>query len=226
MDRFSREYFGVLDQAHSGIAGISSQIIEHDSFRDVVPDFFTLLFHVIRATTPVLQYAFDQTALDAKGGGFGAVLHDFYGLKIKEESGHDVMLAKDLERLGRSRQELERELPPASIVSLVGSQYYLITFCHPAVYLGYVGLLEGYPIEGKHLQELVRRSGLPEETWSTYRVHGELDPWHREELEGILDQVPADPGLRSMIITNGLRSGEFYCQALEEILAKLKGQRA
>jgi hypothetical protein len=99
---------------------------------------------------------------------------------------------------------------------------YLIDCFHPGALLGYLGLLEGYPPQPEHVEELIRRSGAPAHAWSTYRLHGELDPWHREELEAMLDQMPErDGALRQAIIVNGVRVGEAYCRTLEKLWSRM-----
>jgi hypothetical protein len=218
MRRFSDEYFAHLDHVRDGIAGISAQIIENDSLGRILPEWLAMLFHITRATTPVLHHALDRTQRYDTEDAFIRALRAFYETKLREEAGHELLLLKDLERLGRPRAQVEALLAPANVTAMVGSQYYLIDFCHPAAYLGYIGLLEGYPAKPEQLEDLIRRSGIPREAWSTYKLHAEVDPWHREELEEILNQIPEnETRLRQAILANGIRSGEFYYQALEAL---------
>ena len=221
-ERFSSEVFAHLDVARDGIDAVSSQLTGSEAFPRLLTDWFCLLYDVIRATTPVLDHI--QRRLDAlPADELTTRLRDFYLLKSTEEHGHDEMLVADLERLGVSRQDLARRVPSAPVAALVGSQYYYIDYVHPAAYLGYISLLEGYPAKTDHLENLIERSGAPPEAWSTYRMHAEVDVWHRQEIAEFLDQMPPDPVIRKVIITNGLRSAELYCQALEELVARAAG---
>lgn len=223
MGSFSREYFELLDTVHDGIAGVSAEIVDHDAFPRVVPEWMLMLHQIIRGSTPMLAFARDQLDRYDPADPFIGTLRAFYETKIIEEDGHDTMLLKDLELIGTPREHVEQQLPPASISAMVGSQYYLTAFYHPAALLGYLGLLEGYPAPPEHVDELIRRSGVPAEAWSTYRMHAEVDPWHRQELEEILDQVPErETAIRQAIIANGVRTGEFYCQALEALLGRMR----
>jgi hypothetical protein len=132
----------------------------------------------------------------------------------------------DLERIGVPRAQVMARLPSASITAMVGSQYYLIDFVHPAAFLGYLALLEGYPHKPDKLERLMARTDLPAAAWSTYKLHADVDPWHREEIVEILDQVPADAALRRAIIANGLRTADWHCQALEQLAATAAAERA
>lgn len=218
-ERYSAELFSHLDVVRDGIEVVSAELVEAESFPRMVPDWFGTLWDIIRATIPVLKHA--VRALDGHpDDDFTRALRQFYTLKLDEESGHDDMLVADLGRLGVTREELSRRIPSAAVTAMVGSQYYFIDYVHPAAYLGYVGLLEGYPAPTDQLDNLIARSGTPPEAWSTYRMHAEVDTWHRQELEAIVDLVPADASIRRAIVTNGLRAGEFYCQALEELVAR------
>ena len=222
MRRFSEELFEILDTARDGIAGVSAQIVDHVSFPKAVPEWLGMLFHVVRATTPVINRAVLRAEEHGVIDPFGHTLRDFYKLKLKEETGHDVMFCKDLALVGISELDLEREMPPAGVVALVGSQYYLMDFCHPGAYLGYLALLEGYPMAAEQLERLIERSGIPAKAWSTYRMHAQVDVHHRRELEEVLDNVREDDThLRNLVIANGLRSAEYLCQSLEGILDNL-----
>jgi hypothetical protein len=224
--RFSTEVFAHLDVARDGIDAVSSELTASDAFPRLLADWFCILWDVIRATTPVLGHC--QRRLDTmpQDDEFNGVLRDFYLLKLTEEHDHDQMLVGDLGRLGVAREQLQQRIPPAPIAAMVGSQYYYIDYVHPAAYLGYVGLLEAYPAKLDQLENLIERSGAPPEAWSTYRMHAEVDAWHREELAEILDRVPPDPTIRKSILSNGLRTGEFYCQALEQLLARARESSA
>lgn len=216
--RFSREYFSTLDRTRPPLMEVSAQIASHPRLALIVAEWFVMLFHVIRATTPLLTRARDASCLYGEGP-FEIALRSFYERKLKEEAGHDTMLVADAQHLGRSPEQLHSSLPLTAVAAMVGSQYYLIDYIHPAAYLGYVGLLEGYPMTPKQIDFLVERSGTPPQAWSTMRMHSEVDGSHREGLEEILDRVPAnEPRVRMSIILNGLRSAEFQRCALQSLL--------
>jgi hypothetical protein len=214
---FAHEYFSFLDTAHAGIAGASSAVLD-GKFPDRLERWLRILYGVIRATTPLLQFCL-RTLERFPPDEFIQLLRGYMRHRLEDEADHDSMLLDDLAKVGISKASLDEELPPAAIVAMVGSQYYLVDQFHPAVHLGYIGLLEGYPPQLQDVALLVDKSGAPSEAWSTYRLHAELDPDHRRELVKILDAVPAQAWLRRAIIANGIRCAEHYCQALEEIAA-------
>jgi hypothetical protein len=224
MTRFSEDYFSYTDSSMRAIAAVCSDLGRAEVFPTIVPQWLTLWWQVTRATTPVLTHAIRRLESAHPADDFHKGLAAFYAHKIDEESGHDELLVKDLDVLGVTREALSQTLPAAPVAALIGSQYYLIDFYHPAAYLGFIGLLEGYPLTPAQLAEVVKASGAPEQAWSTYRLHMEVDPWHREEIMGMLDRIPEDPSLRGAIVANGVRTADFYYQALEQLLSRARKQ--
>ena len=216
-DAFARSFFSILDAAYDGVRGVSSEIQNRGLLPAVTESWFRMQYGVIQATTPLLRFAVD--ALDRRpSDAFSETLRAFYAEKLEDEAGHEKLLLADCERLGISEKSLVDELTPSPITALVGSQYYVLAYHHPAVHLGYIGLLEGYAPSVDDARKLAKASGAPEEAFSTLHLHAEVDLDHRRSLEAILDAVPDDPALRRAIVANGLRSAEFYCQALEGLL--------
>jgi hypothetical protein len=217
MVRFSEEFQSHTADSLRGLGVVSSQLADPGVLPSVLKPWFTMLWHAIRATTPLFNYTLARLST-CPDDDFHRALADFYRHKIEEESGHDQMMLNDLVRLGASSEELHRTLAPAPIAAMIGSQYYLIDCAHPCAYLGYLALVEGNPLPLPALAQIEQASQAPQEAWSTYRLHAEVDPWHRDEINEMLDRVPNDRFLRGTIISNALRSAEYYCQALEELL--------
>ena len=217
--KFADEVFATLDAAHGELASVSGRLMAHEAFPAIMREWFVSLFHIIRATTPLLTLA-AQTRPDSPAP-WEVTLQAFYRHKLEEEAGHDTMLAKDLEHLGHTPEAIAAGLglPSAAITAMVGSQYYLIEYVHPAAYLGYMGALEGYQGSAEQVEELARRSGLPSKAFSTHRLHAQADIWHRDELEQMLEEVPPGP-VRQAIIANGVRTVGFHRMALLELGAK------
>jgi len=218
MSSFSNSYFSTMDAAHQGIVGVSSRIQEEGLFRAILPDWFASLWHVIRATEPMLQRCADRLEATEQDE-FERRLLAYFHHKLEDEADHGAWLLADLEHVGMSRESLDRTLPAAPIVAMVGSQSYWIDYVHPAVYLGYIGLLEGYTATPEGVEAVIRGSGAPREAFSTYEFHATEDIEHRKDLERILDAVPEDEFLRRALVANGIRCSAYYCQALEGMLA-------
>jgi hypothetical protein len=171
----------------------------------------------INSTLPLLRFALQHLETVQKDQ-FTQTLRDYYHLKLQDEADHDDWIVSDLERLGVTKEALQRWLPPAAMTAMLGSQYYLIAHYHPGAYLGYIGLVEGFSPSTEQIRNLIVESKAPEEAFSTYKIHAELDVEHRKEFKRVLDAVPDNPGLREAILANGIRSGEFSCQAIEGLL--------
>lgn len=216
---FSDQFFKTLDAAHAGVVGVSARIQEEAQLPAILPEWFAALWHVIRATETTLRRCVERLEACA-GDTFEQGLLAFYRHKLVDEADHDAWLLADLAHVGMTRASLDRTLPAAPITALVGSQSYLIDYVHPAAYLGYLCLLEGYMMDAPQLETLVRESGAPREAFATVAFHATEDILHRKDLERILAAVPEDAFLRRAILANGIRCTAFVCQALEDMLAR------
>jgi hypothetical protein len=222
---FSDPFFSTLDAAHRGIVGVGAEIQMEARLPAILPEWFTALWHVIRATEPTLQRCVARLE-SCQGDAFEQDLLAFYRHKLVDEADHGVWLLADLEHLGMTRASLDRTLPAAPITALVGSQTYWIDYVHPAAYLGYMALLEGYMPDPSQLEMLIETSGAPREAFATVAFHATEDIGHRKDLERILDAVPQDAFLREVILANGIRCADYFCQALEGMLARARAREA
>ena len=59
---FSGDLFATLDLARDGVDAVSSELCGSDDFPRLLPEWFSILWDVIRATTPVLQRAIGSRA--------------------------------------------------------------------------------------------------------------------------------------------------------------------
>ena len=168
---------------------------------------------------PLTRTALEATAaLD--GDPLAPPLAAYLELHVDEELGHDETLLDDLELLGLSRETVRERMPPLSVAELVGAQYYWILHHHPVAFLGYVGVMEGYPPTEELIEELVRRAGLPREAFQTFAEHGELDPGHRDHLDRTLDALPLNERHEQVIGASAIATVALATRALEERLAE------
>lgn len=166
---------------------------------------------------PLTRAALDAAvALD--GDPLAAPLAGYLELHIDEELGHDETLLDDLGLLGRPREAVLERMPPPSVASLVGAQYYWIGHHHPVAFLGYVGVMEGYPPTGELIGTLVERTGFPREAFRTFAEHGELDPGHRDHLDRTLDALPLSERHEQVIGASAIATVALATRALEELL--------
>lgn len=221
MDSFSRDYFSTMDQAHPGIVGISSQIQQEGWLPEILPEWFAALWHVIRATEPMLQRCADR-------------LESYEDDPFIERYAHTSTTSSKTKRIterGCWRTSImwvwiatlsitsspRHPSPRWWAASPTGSSSSI-----PAVYLGYIGLLEGYTASLDQVETVIESSGAPHAAFATYEFHQTKDIEHRKDLERILDAVPEDAFLRQAIVANGIRCTAYYCQALEGMLASAR----
>ena len=181
------------------------------------PEYLVVQHQIIRATVPLTRLALDRAnELGDDPAGLAAYLE----LHVDEEFGHDETLLDDLVLLGRERGEVLERMPSPAVASLVGAQYYWIRHHHPVAFLGYVGVMEGYPPTDELVELLVARTGFPREAFRTFFEHGELDPGHRDHLDRTLDALPLTEQHEQMIGASAIATVGLATTALEELLAE------
>lgn len=147
----------------------------------------TFMHQVMKASIPLMQEA---AALADKP------LRNYLLSHIEEEHGHVEWLGEDLKAYGVNVDEIA---PIRRAVAMAGSQYYLIKHVSPYCLLGYMAVLEGFPVsldvvdvvEGLHGKQLFR----------TLRYHCEHDLEHRKELFRFIDANPQPEIMGSAIQT-------------------------
>jgi hypothetical protein len=147
-----------------------------------------------------------------------APLARFLELHVDEELGHDETLLDDLALLDHARDAVLERMPSPAVASLVGAQYYWIFHHHPIAFLGYVGVMEGYPPTDELVNTLVERTGFPREAFRTFSEHGELDPGHRDHLDRTLDALPLTERHEQVIGGAAIGTVALATHVLEELL--------
>jgi hypothetical protein len=137
---------------------------------------------------------------------------------IPEELHHDEWLLADLETLGIGRNDVLARTPSTTVAALVGAQYYYVLHHHPVALLGYISLLEGYPPSPELVDELAAATGYDEDAFRTLRLHAELDPGHRDELDATLDELPLTPEQGSAIGLSAMFSVDGLARSIDEVI--------
>jgi len=181
------------------------------------PEYLVVQHQIIRATVPLTRVGLDRAnELGDDPAGLAAYLE----LHVDEEFGQDETLLDDLVLLGLERGEVLERMPSPAVASLVGAQYYWILHHHPVAFLGYVGVMEGYPPTDELVELLVARTGFPREAFRTFSEHGELDPGHRDHLDRTLDALPLTERHEQVIGASAIATVGLATTALEELLAE------
>lgn len=164
---------------------------------------------------PLTRVALDRTqALGDDPAGLAAYLE----LHVDEELGHDETLLDDLALLGLEREDVLARMPSSAVANLVGAQYYWVLHHHPVAFLGYVGVMEGYPPTDELVELLLERTGFPREAFTTFAEHGELDPGHRDHLDRTLDALPLTEQHEQVIAASALATVALATRAVEEVM--------
>ena len=80
--------------------------------------------------------------------------------------------------------------------------------------------MEGYPPTPELIDELVERSGPPRAAFTTYLEHAELDPGHRDRLDGTIDALPLDERHEQALGISAIATAALAARSLEELLAE------
>jgi Iron-containing redox enzyme len=193
----------------------------HDSrLRELWPEYLVVQHQIIRATVPLTDAALEQTRALPADDPLATPLAEYLVEHVDEERGHDETLLDDLTVLGVNREDVLARMPSPAVAALVGSQYYWLLHHHPVTFLGFVGVMEGYPPPAELVELLIERTGFPREAFGTFAEHGELDPGHRDHLDRTLDALPLAPEHETAIGVSALATLPLATRVLEELLGR------
>jgi hypothetical protein len=207
-----------LDLLLPGMSRTGSRLWNHPDLANIYPRYMVAIHSMIRASVPLMEAALSvtrQAYVDMPGG---RALEAYYAKHIPEEMWHDEWVLDDLERIGFARTIAIEHVPSPTVAAMVGSQYYYIRHVHPAVLLGYIGVLEGYPPAEELARTASEKTGYPIEAFRTLRKHAHLDPHHRDDLDAAYDAMPFGPELHALIRANAMRTLGYLVAMVEEIL--------
>jgi hypothetical protein len=134
---------------------------------------------------------------------------------LKEETGHDGWLLKDLQKQGTSPAEFQQH--PAG-AALIKSQYYQIQFEHPITLCGYSQFLEYLSVVvAAEIAERVEKKFGPQ-TAIFLKGHAAVDVEHAEDGWKMLVNLPAE--LEARVLENLYMSATLYVQMLGDLKSK------
>jgi hypothetical protein len=208
---------GTLAPFLPGLSRAGARFWGHQDLRLLYPRYLVALHTVIRASVPLMRMAHDVISARHLDLPWGPPLAAYLYGHIGEEMGHDDWLLEDLDRLGVPPAAVTGHVPSPVVAAMVGAQYYHIHHVHPAVLLGYIAVLEGYPPSDDLVKIAAERTGYPITAFRTLRKHAHLDPGHCRDLDAALDTIPLDATLYAMIRANALATLHYLIQLLTEI---------
>jgi len=212
--RFRRK----LELVIAPFAEACARLVDHPNVSELWPEYLVVQHQIIRATVPLTRAALERARRLDGDDPVAAPLAHYLELHVDEELGHDETLLDDLALLDRGREAVLEPMPSPGVASLVGAQYYWIIHHHPIAFLGYVGVMEGYPPTDELVNTLVERTGFPREAFRTFSEHGELDPGHRDHLDRTLEALPLTERHEQVIGAAAIATVALATRVLEELL--------
>ena len=186
--------------------------------RELTITFLILLHQIMRASVPLMQCAAERCDQLDGTDRLVPLLGRYYRHHISEELNHDTWALEDLKTAGCDPERVLSITPSVEVARLVGTQYYWVQHHHPLMLLGYIAVLEAFPPADSKIDEIRDRSGLPESTFRTLRIHGDLDPTHSAEIDQTFNALPLDQKHLEMVGLSVLHS----CEALAASVRALR----
>lgn len=133
---------------------------------------------------------------------------------LGEESRHDLLVLKDIERLGFRMDQFEES---AMTQGFYQSQYFRIQFEGATSLLGYILFLEAMAVHwGKNSYEQIK--DCHKNSVLFLKVHAEEDPHHVENAIGAI--LKLSPKEQETIVRNMHFTHEMYCEMLHGMIKK------
>jgi len=171
---------------------------------------------VARATVPLMQAVVKQ-AQQQPHDPISAPLIKYMTRHIAEETDHDQWYANDLETLGISREEVFSRMPPPNVAALVGSQYYWLQHHHPVAFMGYIACLEVYHPTAEYVENLIEKSGLPAEGFSTIMKHAVIDAQHSQDIIETLNALPLTEEQYKIVEMSAFQTFRYVALVMEDV---------
>jgi hypothetical protein len=136
------------------------------------------IWHIIRASENLLACAIERSE---------GRLQEYYVQHLKEERGHADWLREDLLTVDL---DITKTTAPIEAVVIVGSVYYMIFHVDACALLGYMKVLESWPLEHEKLRILAGK--YPASLLRTVKYHAEHDPDHLKDLQKQIEVLNLD----------------------------------
>lgn len=161
------------------------------SDRRTIVDNLVFAYHLILASGPMLKFGAAKVA--------PGTYRDFLVEHAEEENDHAEWLATDFHNAGESLQNLGLQCDAAYVA---GAQYYLTFHVSPYALLGYMLVLECFPMQEHEVRALEVLHG--QALFTTLRYHSTHDVEHGAEVLRQIDDMPIV--YRGLVRQNALRT--------------------
>ncbi|UEP23103.1 iron-containing redox enzyme family protein [Burkholderia ambifaria] len=158
------------------------------------------MHRVIISSEPLLE----EALVHAKG-----TLHGYLAEHLEEERRHDEWLAEDLASAGIDVSDCQF---PSEAVAAAGTQYYLIRHVDPCALLGYMAVLECFPMPLEQLSMLEEIHG--KHLCRTLRHHAEHDVSHGADLLAQVDSL--NDRQLALVVQNAVQTAIYIGSAISK----------
>jgi len=186
------------------------QIIRSNNFKKIYPLLLCHTFHYVKYSVPLLR-AYSRIE------GIDAGVKKYYISHAEEEQGHEEWILDDLANLGYPRDLARKTVPLSCIVSLVGTQLYLIEEARWASLLSYMYVLESDPVSVATVKYLSENFDIPMSALQTFLRHGEDDIEHSKRLSEVVDSTYFDSNESEYLIYSGVSTEKCLCEFVDNL---------
>lgn len=196
----------------------TARLWEHPRIVEIYPAMLFRMHCMARATVPLMEAAVSRLSSLETADPVVAGLREYFTDHISRERHHDDWILEDLAALGLDAREVTARLPPPTIASMVGAQYYWIHHHHPCALLGYIAIVEAEPPTPEMVDRIAARTGLPRAAFRAYLRHAALEPEHNAIYRELVDRLPLGPQHIASIGLSMLHSAYEAARSVEELL--------
>jgi len=187
--RFSESLIAELERVRAGYKRLDLRDPE------VLRRNLTFVYHVIKGSENLLSVAIQCSTREK-------ALNAYFRAHLEEERDHCGWLSDDLSMLGVNAKA---DAVPFLVSEMVGSQYYLLYHVDCAALLGYMAVLECFPVPLETVLALEGVHGTA--PLRTLRYHAEHDVDHGADILKVVDGL--SPLRQGMVMQNALRTAQF-----------------
>jgi len=199
------------------LAEASAALADHPRIRALYPELVVNTHHGMRASAALLRTAAHRCRDLADSDPVAAALEPYYAQHALEED-HDHWALEDLEVIGIPRADVLRRMPPPTVASMAGAQYYWVLHHHPVALLGDVMVREGYVPTVEAVDVLVARTGYPRAAFRNLERHAHVDLKHGDDVIEQLDGLPLREEHHTILGVSALHTLQMSTQMLRELL--------
>jgi hypothetical protein len=210
-----------IDLVTPPFARACQRIFEFEPIAELLPQYLIKTHAIIRSTVSLMEAVAGHALHLANDDLVAAGVASYLMQHVEEERHHGDWLLEDLEWMGISRDRVLAEVPSPAVASLSGAQWYWGLHYHPIAVMGYFAFMENFPPSPSFVADLQRRTGFPSEAFRTIAAHGELDPFHREEIDRVIDSMPLGEARQSMLGLSAITTANLLTRSLEEVLENI-----